>query len=314
MERLAEHLISKIPSQLSDASLSTTTWDLVAKHLSAGMNLEEALDLIAVNDPILPHIVTATAEIITTSESEALNSLLRSTEASALQKLLVYFSRTSAAPNIITTNYDRLIEFSSELSNIPVDSGFSGHQAAIFDESASSDELLVPSRGGRRGAILSNNRRSHIRLAKPHGSLDWFSLRGEPRRSNLNLSENRLMITPGQSKYVNAHEPPFDAHMQRAKIAIDTATSIIFIGYGFNDTHLQTHLPSRFRAGIPITILAKELSPSAHKYIGDHPHILALEEDKNSNESTLVHTAGTKVTIDNISLWSIDHIMSEVLA
>jgi hypothetical protein len=213
---------------------------------------------------------------------------------------------------VITTNYDRLLEFSCDLSGLSVDSGFVGNALGRFDEVASQNEMLVPSRM-RRGSVPATSHKPHIRLSKPHGSLDWYSVDDEARRSVLHVDAPRLMITPGQSKYLSAHKPPFDAHMQRAKEAIDRATSLIFVGYGFNDVHLQTHFPPRLRAGVPTVVLTRTLTDSARLYVAEHPHMLALEQSQTNGNDTVVRHKNESTTFPNDSLWSLEQLMSEVL-
>jgi len=312
MPQLAHTLIDEVPRRLVRANVDSGTWAVVSAALKAGAQLEVAMDTIENGDPIVSVIEEVTAEAVSARELEALKALASSRDSRGLPELLSYFGRTAAEPTVVTTNYDRLIEFACELENVAVDTGFLGKHLGRFSEEASRNEMLIPSRV-RRGSVPSTSRKPHIRLAKPHGSLDWYLVDDAPRFSSAALGLERLMITPGQSKYLSAHKPPFDAHMQRAKDAIDIATSMVFVGYGFNDVHLQTHFPPRLAAGVPTVVMARSLTDSARDYLGKHPHILALERDDSAPEDTLVYQHGTVTRFSGDALWGIEQLMAEVL-
>ena len=308
MPALGRHLVAEMPSALHAAAVDATTWKKVAEDLNRHVSLERAMDALGPYDPMLPLLAKVTADFISKGESVALTQIAAGSDAVALQRLLQYFSRTSTAPLVITTNYDRLVEICCERARVAVDSGFYGQYAAWYDEVDSVQSVVEPSRI-RKGA---QGYRNHIKLAKPHGSLDWFLVNGEPMRLSFAVDAERLMITPGESKFAQGHKPPFDAHMQRASRGVDEATSIIFLGYGFADPHLQTHLPRRFSQKVPAVILTLELSADAHIMLERFPHILGVEATS-SRAGSRIYRDGKVIELRDASLWDIDFLMNEVL-
>jgi hypothetical protein len=311
MGALADDLASMMPSRLQSAGIASESWISVAKNLK-GMGLEAALDDLAGDDPVLPVLVDTTAEIILKREEEAIAKIMSSGEKYPLQELLAYIVRSSKCANVITTNYDRLIELACALASIPVDTGFSGQTIGYYDEEASRRQFK-PVRSVTRGKVAMNTK-SHVRLAKPHGSLDWYNHNGNPIRSEIGLLSQRLIITPGLSKYKTGYERPFDSQKNRATAAIDSSSALLFVGYGFNDDHLQTHLDPQFAKGTSTTILARTLTESARKYIEQFSGILAIEAWPNDNSSARIHMNGTTQKIDGVPLWDLGVLISEVLA
>lgn len=310
MGSLANELEAVMPQRLGQAGIPDTTWVRVAQNLKKS-GLEAALDDLAGDDPSLPILVTATADIIQACEERAIAQIMSPNERYPLQELLCYISKSSASADVITTNYDRLIELACALAAIPVDTGFNGHTIGTYDEAASR-EALVSVRRLPRGQT-SFSYRHHVRLAKPHGSLDWFKHKGEPVRSEIAFGGQPLIITPGLSKYKTGYERPFDAQKNRATGAIDRANALLFLGYGFNDDHLQTHLNPQFSRGVKTAVFARSLTEAAVSYIQDFPHILAIDSWPGQSDSSRIHFQGQTLKVESVALWDLGTLISEVL-
>ncbi len=85
-----------------------------------------------------------------------------------------------------------------------------------------------------------------MRLYKVHGSLNYFFHRNAVVENNAWMWNppdyaERVMITPGLSKYQTLQRYRQEL-LQSADAAIDRATHFLFLGYGFNDSHLEEYI------------------------------------------------------------------------
>jgi hypothetical protein len=312
MGSLADSLLDSMPSLIRDAGLADDNWSVVAEKLAEGAGLEVALNSLPSDDPLMPLVVSLTAQIVLAAERSAMSEMLTSSEPCMIRQLLSYITKSTAAANVITTNYDRLVELACALGDITVDTGFSGNSIGRYDEVASKEQLVLVRRAGRRQPTIAS--KTHVRLAKPHGSLDWYDYLGQPVRSEIELASRRLMITPGLSKYKSGYERPFDSQKNRATKAIDDASSLLFVGYGFNDDHLQTHLNPQFGKGVRTTILTQALTESALAYVEQFPAILALDMWPDDPASTRARMYGETLKVEGIALWNLAVLIPEVIS
>jgi len=152
-------------------------------------------------------------------------------------------------------------------------------------------------------------------VCKPHGSLDWYLRNGKPVHYAGDLpGALRLVITPGQNKFRNGYESPFDHHRNRANDTIDRASRLLILGYGFNDDHLETHLSPAIRGGKPTLLMTHTLSAAAEALAINNANVIALDRVKKDD------TDGTRVIIDKthlffpgLSLWDVHSFIAEVL-
>lgn len=310
MGQLADHLIAT----LTKDALSPTDWSIwepIATRLARGDGLEAALELPHVPDSLLDVIVKESGTHVAAAESAAINDLMNGTAKSVLGPLLQLLLATGDESDVITTNYDRLIEVDAALHEVPIDTMFHGKTIGRLDENLARQELIRSS--PRRVRARSRNDlvlRPHIRLSKPHGSLDWRLLNGGVVRVDFATDAAFRIITPGSSKYREGYETPFDVQRDRANKAIDAATGFLAIGYGFNDPHLQTHLKTRF-AQVPSLVLARNLTTSARSYLSMNNRAIGIECAPASGQS-VAHQSGEQLNL-NGDLWQIENLIREVL-
>ena len=307
MGELSDHLRREIPIQL--AGDNDEEWNTVESNLAGGSDLEAALDAIPNGSRLVSMIVDQSAALMLEAEARAVQGILQSDKRMPLSALVPHLLHAGDSAEIITTNYDRLIEVAVEMAGFRVDCAFPSAYYSRLDPEASRQQLRGWVPDGRR--VRKHNQR-HVCLSKPHGSLDWFLVANEPVRSVLNLGSPRLMVTPGASKYLRGYDVPFDLHRERANGAIDQAARFLIIGYGFNDHHLETHLRLRLAAGTPAIVLTKQLTDRARQCVLDHPTMLALEESVDPF-GTHVLTSSTSEVFEGISIWDLSNFVEEVL-
>jgi SIR2-like domain len=307
MPDLADHLRAEMPTRLSGEQ--EAEWKAVEEALARGEHLEPALDSIDHDSPVVETIVAVVAECITAAEAMAIDQICRDPSLYPLAQLLEKVGFSGKA-QIITTNYDRLIELAAEISGFLLDTGFVGAHYGTYDIELSHKvlrSLLV-----RRPKKFKVSYRAHVVLAKPHGSLDWYASDETPIRSPYPLDLPRLMITPGESKYRRGYEQPFDHQVKVAYEAIDDADAVLAIGFGFNDPHLQTHLLPRIREGLPTLLLTRDLTPAATELLAECPHLTALERIA-PDGGTRVHRGSDQYKLPDSEIWQLGDFIREVL-
>jgi hypothetical protein len=305
---LAQHLMADVPARCDDASAAE--WETVAERLRRDGDLEAALGAVNPHSPLVPIIVDATARLIIQCEKVVFQDVLRGRASLSLSRLLPHLIFAETTAHVVTTNYDRLIEFVVELAKVSLDTGFPGANYGSLDP-ARSREALTYYIKQTRPVGMKRMTRPYVALYKPHGSVDWFLHNQEPVRCPYELDAPRLMITPGTSKYRLGYDSPFDYHRTAANRAIDTASRFLIIGYGFNDDQLETHLRPKLRSGSPGILLTKALTPNASALVADCPSLIALVDS--GDDATDCLYSGERTRFDGVRLWNLENFVSEVL-
>jgi SIR2-like domain len=311
MGALATELISKVPSAIPEAD--NATWAAIEACLTTD-GLEGALLKHPPTDGIESAIIQVTSAFVRSKEQEAIASCVNGTRKLKIASLLPHISAaTPKIAHIITTNYDRLIEFATESEGWGVDSMMVGRYWGKHDPDLSSKLMIRDvSRGNKSTVRLIY--RNHIKLFKPHGSLDWFMAGDTPMTSGMEFSCDPLIITPGMGKYKKGYDQPFDVHRDRANSAIDKASSILCIGYGFNDDHLQTHLSPKLKGGTKALLLTHSLSPNARTVVTQSPNCTALVNSADAKSpGTIVVRGTTETLIPSVEWWDVENFVRGVL-
>jgi hypothetical protein len=309
MPTLAEALLQGMP-ELPEGEESEH-WAKVALVLQEGGGLEQALDQVPEESAVVPRVIELTAAAIAGAEAGAIEQICAEPEIYPMARLMRQLAFSGTA-RVITPNYDRLIEIAAEIAGLLVDSGFYGAHHGSFDPQRSHEALCSGVRLRKDKRRVSVAYRPHLRLAKPHGSLDWYRGPDGAFRCPYPLSLPRLMITPGEGKFKAGYRPPFDHHIGLGNEMIDRAKALLAIGFGFNDPHLQTHLDHRIAGGMPTLILTRTLTPKALSIVEAHPAVTALER-LGPEGGTRVRRAGTVEEFPEFQIWQLDDFLREVL-
>ncbi|WP_400768713.1 SIR2 family protein [Methylosinus sporium] len=309
MTELASHLCAVVDDGLAPADADC--WAMIAPLIST-KGLEGALLEIAPTPALESKIVQKTAELIAARERGIVHQVFARTRTLRFTRLLGQLLKPDAGVQVVTTNYDRLVEIAAEEAGLGVDTMFVGHFAGEMNEHESRMSFCRDVKVQRTRAQLRY--RSRVNVFKPHGSLDWYHREGKPVRYSGDLDLPRLIITPGLNKFRNGYESPFDRHREKANAAIDRASRFLIIGYGFNDDHLETHLTPRIRSGVPTLLLTYGLSPNALKLAEECSNVIAIQRAVvGGREGSSVWAGGAETQIPDLVLWDLDRFISEVL-
>jgi len=196
--------------------------------------------------------------------------------------------------NIITTNYDRVLEHVLAFQNIPFSDGFKGRELSSFN-----DQLF-------RDKDIAN-------LIKVHGSLSWFQIDGNIRYLNhTNDLIEPIIICPGKNKYEEAYSRPYRELIQKADNLIDQASSFFIVGFGFNDAHLTPKIREKVRSGTPLVLITKEVTESCRKELKNAQKYILLQESAPGRTNIILKANGDTET-EELTLgddyWKLDKFM-----
>lgn len=196
--------------------------------------------------------------------------------------------------NIVTTNYDRTLEYVMAYSGISYTDGFNGKTFSKFDDSLFKGREIV-------------------NLIKVHGSLNWFDVDGEIRfLPSFLKQENPKIIIPSNKKYQEAHDIPYRELIQKSDNEINEASSFLVIGFGFNDEHLTPKIKDKVREEVPIVLITKAVSESSLSELTKAKKYILFEESKSGKtkitykESNLTKKKEVELAGD---LWQLEKFM-----
>ncbi len=221
--------------------------------------LEAALLDVSTNEELfVDRIREITSEFILDEEYSRHSNILN--KVSGLEKLLKYLLETVSVNNqvidIMTPNYDRIIELICDKLKLSATLGFSGNMYQIFNENI----LKQPYEYFSKKFPL-------VRLFKPHGSVNWIKKNNiEYQINDYNfLKDNKQyidIIAPGSLKYKSGMiNSVFRCHREIFNELISDFKknySIFIYGYGFNDQHFNTVFEDTQKDVLVLTKTIKE--------------------------------------------------------
>ena len=185
--------------------------------------------------------------------------------------LLTFASRTATRErlHIFTTNYDRLVEYGSDLLGLRIIDRFVGELEPVFRASRLGIDMHYNPPGIRGEPRYLEG---VVRLTKLHGSIDWRQV-GEAERNDQivraalpfgaprdhsevpGAATDRLMIYPNPAKDVETLAYPYAELFRDFAAAVCQPNAVLVTyGYGFGDDHINRVL--RDMLTIPSTHLA----------------------------------------------------------
>ncbi len=285
MGKLAEEIVSVLNQKFE----TEPSWIEFVSQLKATQNLESALEAVAMKDSIHDEIIRVVWECITRCDNSAFLSFLQNGQFPDISKIIAKCVQTAAKTNIITTNYDRLIEYSIDEAVGKCNSGFSGNYIKKFI-----------------GFDASPSKRA-VNLFKVHGSIDWFKNNEYGSTFSMDLKESSLIgqkfspmiVTPGNRKYKETHNDPFRTVIAEADKAMRESSSYLCIGYGFNDEHIQPIIIDENRSKKkPVVIVTKGITQKMidlfHANI-DYPCLIITENEQNGGATVYFNKDDCKI-------------------
>lgn len=288
---LGEHLISMLSPKYSDDN----EWKKFKENLAVGQDLETALTDIVLKPEIINDIRKVTWQLVSDADLKVFNDITFGVSSMPLAELIKkLFQVHPQTVNIITTNYDRVIEYACDKAGIPVNTGFNGCYSKQY--------------------VGTFNKKNMVNLIKVHGSLDLFK---DSKDATISLPlQHQLpdgllpeIITPGISKYkavLTGIERPL---LTEGDVMINNAESYLCIGYGFNDTQIQAEMINNIKKGKPLVLVTKKVSENtAHLLANTATNYIYINEGE--TEGTTEFCINKKLITIEGTYWTIDGFMN----
>lgn len=297
MWRLGEHLKSTLSF---DNDTDNTQLEVFKKGLDELQDLEKALLSIQLNSNVLNGVIKATWELISEADLKAYEQFVLNGKEVPLVILMKHLlSTTNRKLSIVTTNYDRIAEYSASTTEAFICTGYAQNYIGHFSDNIHTN-------------VLANIKgySGQVNIWKVHGSLDWFET---PNKENIHLPLRKdipqdykpLIVTPGLSKYAETHNEPYRTIFAQADNEIQNANGYLCIGYGFNDAHVQPKLIQQIKTK-PIIVITKELTPKTKETIidGGCKNYILMEQINGKDTKIYSSNQGEHI-IEDVSYWNL---------
>jgi hypothetical protein len=246
MGALEKHLKTEIPKCTLNKEQQDEWKRVLEKISSPGPDFETSMN--EVKDLyLLGMIIEKTAEHITKIDQKNSHCILSGAKIwpaiKLFQQIVNKLSNRDCTLHVGTSNYDLLAEYAFSNAKIPYLTGFCGGVIRELDWPQASQQMISKEIVFiRKRPRYKPKQINHIRLYKVHGSLNTFQfnnrcIQTDIWANNIPSGIERLMITPGTSKYERLHSYR-DAFLSEYDNAVRNHDSFLFLGFGFNDTHL----------------------------------------------------------------------------
>ena len=309
MKALSEKLMEDVPNKLSNEDMEC--WRNIEETLNNGIDLESPLQQNKATNNIEKAIIESAYELISSEDIFIFKEIIEKSRTLKFSEYLSCFNVDLYNLVVITTNYDLLIEYACEIKGLVYSDSYYGKIISKYSPENAEKEML---KGIKIGKKPMNHYKTHIKIYKPHGSINWKLIDGKLNKINHVNCGTPCIITPGSNKYEKGYEEPFDYHIRKMGQEMDNAKRLIFIGYGFNDNHLETHLNKPENISKPKLIVTRTLYGNAKKIVDNSPNTIAIEEMKKNDKS-----CGTKIyfekqiyEIKDKKIWDIAELIKEV--
>lgn len=161
--------------------------------------------------------------------------------------------------NIVTTNYDTLIEDAANREGFTVLDGFKFAQIPTFDSSMFNWHLIkdIPNVKTKEVEYMSKV----INLFKIHGSLTWEidSTGKEIIRKSKDDVNKPVMVFPSSDKYAQSYqEPYFELFTKFQELLKRSNTLLITSGFSFADNHISRMLFQAIKSNVSLHVLVSD--------------------------------------------------------
>jgi len=272
----------------------------------ADMGYERAINAVPGMDALAGDVIEIVRGEIDVRDLSAYENLVANRPATGLSTFLRKRTQGTNPPLVVlTTNYDRIIEYECGLLGLTCHSGFGGGYISEFT-------TTFPGRPRRRA-----NCSFELDLYKIHGSLGWY-MDAVGKHWRLPLTRSPLpgfkpvMIVPGDEKFEATHQGIYRKLMTASEPFVREARSLFVVGYGFNDAHIHEPLfdgTSREARPQPIVILGRTMTEACKSFIKTARRHLVLE--RWGTMDTRVHCdelLSPEILADK-SYWDLNHLV-----
>ncbi len=322
MPALEQHLRNKLSSGLTN--IQTQQWQQVIEALDVNTHdFESAMDFIK-DDKLTNRVVETTANFVAQHDSKYAYQIISGSvdwpARNLLKKLVNTLPETDRRLHIATPNYDLLAEYSFFRNGIAYITGFYGGYCRNYEWSQSEKSVFSIKKDivGRKNQPRRIEQK-HIRLHKPHGSLNTFEINSRLVECDgwiHNKPENvtRAMITPGTAKYQHLHKDR--APLAEYDRAVKSHRIFLFLGFGFNDSQLVNNA---FRHKLEqdqcsALVITRDSNPRIEEWLSKCPNMWIVCKQLDSEKTRIYNSKYDGwLHINDKELWRFDHFTNEFL-
>ena len=305
MWELAQYLVANV-DPTGASKQDSEKWEAFKRRLEDA-DLETALTDVPLGDVLTSRVVRATWKMIAEADQRILSEAINNWQYFPFSRLLqVLFRSNRTRVDVVTTNYDKLIEYAYDMADL---CHFTGFSHGVIRSRYTQDPVHF---------CRKNQPARTVNIWKVHGSLDWFDKDniplGLPIQSEPYDGFEPIIVTPGIEKHRKTQQEPFRTILAEADNALVSAESYLCVGYGFNDEHIQPKLIVKCRSKpVPITIITKELTKRTRQFLreGAFQRFLAIEEHE-AGSIAYSHEAPEGIILDGIDRWSLPGFLEAV--
>ncbi|MBL0865899.1 hypothetical protein G5647_05645 [Pectobacterium carotovorum] len=322
MPALEHHLRAELATLVIDAQVQQ--WQQVIGALNANTHdFESAMDFIK-DDILTSRIVELTASFVAKLDANYSYQIMSGTRnwpaGVILKKLVDTLPQTDKQLHVATPNYDLLAEYSFIRNKIFYITGFYGGYCRQYDWNQARKIVQSIQRSvGRTRQVSTVVEHNHIRLYKPHGSLNTFEVDTRLVECDgwiLNKPANviRSMITPGTAKYQRLHKDR--TLLAEYDKAVSTHTSFLFLGFGFNDSQLVNNI---FRHKLekdqcPALVLTRDMNIRIEEWLDKCPNMWVVCKQIATEKTRIFNSKFDDwLYINDKELWQFENFTNEFL-
>lgn len=292
MWSLSQSIILELDGKYNDNPL----WAEFKSILSETGNLESALENISLQSNIQNDIIYTVWKVIENADKVAYQKFIADGDFPVIAKIIGKFLRRAGETNIITTNYDRLIEYAVDYAEGYAETGFGGMHHRVFKN------------------VSTQTYNRAVNIFKVHGSIDWFRHIQNHNIIATSLMDPKLIgntyhpqiVTPGNAKFRETHNDPFRSVIAEADKVLRKSYAYLCIGYGFNDEHIQPIIidENRNREKF-VAIITKDITPKIRELFLDRPQANSIVISHNPDGGTCVNRGTSEPEYHPENYWNL---------
>jgi hypothetical protein len=323
MAALKDALLTQMRTQ-SLTPEEANQWVGVESSLQVGADLETALNGVS-EQGLLNKITDVTGGFIASIDRQYAFRIAKGESVwpaiYLIKKLVATLPEGDRILHVLTPNYDMMFEYACDFSRIPYTNGFSGGVEREMNWNAVDCSLRSRERAtyGRKAKFVCKHKK-HVRLYKVHGSLNYFFHRNAVIENNAWMWDapdfaQRVMITPGLSKYEKLQRYRQEL-LKSADAAINRASQFLFLGYGFNDNHLEEYIKRKLiTQACKGLIVTRDSNPRIESMLAQAANLWVVCKSEGAKMGTRVFNKRYTdwLRLPNRSLWEITEFTTHIL-
>lgn len=292
MSQLSQYLLNELDCKYK----ADDEWSKFTGRIKSGVDLESALTELQLTDEIINDIKKSTWQLVTDADLDLLNNIIeKSTKLPIARLIQRFYNFHPKCVNIVTTNYDRVIEYACDQINVRLDTKFHGNYIKYF----SANKLSMT---------------NIVNLLKVHGSLDLFKDQDDlvyaiPIQQKIPNGFIPEIVTPGSFKYRSVLQGTCRQILHDGDDLINNAKSYLCIGYGFNDEQIQANIIAGIRMGKPIVVVTKQISNKAYELLANNSKQFVIIQENNCKANSTEFIVNNQKSYLDDTYWTVDGLL-----